>query len=141
MLLFLFILFIAYIYMFQPAPVDQQTIDNRLAKRAEVEAKQKALVNEYAWVNQKEGQVRVPVELAMKLAVKEIDAKPGESIFPPAETASPAPASTANDADKAEEKTAEAVETSTKTEPAKDKTAADEATEGDASAEATTEKK
>ncbi|MGE9294456.1 MAG: hypothetical protein ACQKBW_12645 [Puniceicoccales bacterium] len=111
MLLFFAIILIAYVYMQRPAPVDQQTIDNRLAKVADVNAKETALTTEYAWVDQKAGIARVPTELAMQLAVKEIAEKP-DGIFPAADsTAAPAPASedkaTAEDEAKADAKDAE----------------------------------
>ena len=96
MLLFFIIILIAYVYMQRPAPVDQQIVDNRLAKLADVTAKETALTTEYAWVDQKAGVVRVPVDLAMQLAVKEIAAKP-EGIFPAADAAAaPAPAPAAD---------------------------------------------
>jgi hypothetical protein len=102
MLLFFIIILIAYVYMQRPAPVDQQIVDNRLAKLADVTAKETALTTEYAWVDQKAGVVRVPVELAMQLAVKEIAAKP-EGIFPAADAtaAAPAPAADAKPAEDA----------------------------------------
>lgn len=126
MLLFFIIILIAYVYMQRPAPVDQQTIDNRLAKFADVTAKETALTTQYAWVNQKEGIVRVPVDLAMQLAVREIAAKP-EGIFPPAEATAPAPAAdeqASADEGSSEEKSAE------ESKPAAEKPAAEE-TSGD----------
>ncbi|MDP0495426.1 MAG: hypothetical protein Q7Q73_04380 [Verrucomicrobiota bacterium JB024] len=127
MLLFFIIILIAYVYMQRPAPVNQQIVDNRLAKLADVTAKETALTTEYAWVDQKAGVVRVPVDLAMQLAVKEIAAKP-EGIFPAA-AAAPAPAADAPAADaKPAEGDAAQTDSATGTaDAAKDKPAADAA--------------
>ncbi len=122
MALFFVIILIAYVYMQRPAPVDQQAIDNRLAKRADVDAKQTALISEYAWVDQKAGTVRVPVDVAMTLAVKEIAAKP-DGIFPPAQTPAAAPAADAPADDTA----------------AIDSSSAEEATSADGDAQASTQ--
>ncbi|MBC2595054.1 hypothetical protein H5P28_12375 [Ruficoccus amylovorans] len=128
MLLFFIIILIAYVYMQRPSPVDQQTIDNRLAKFADVTAKETALTTQYAWVNQKEGIVRVPVDLAMQLAVKEIAAKP-DGIFPPAEATPPAPASDDKASADAEQASADAGSSDEK--PADESKSAAEETSGD----------
>ncbi|MEM9226705.1 MAG: hypothetical protein AAGA45_01950 [Verrucomicrobiota bacterium] len=124
-LLFLFIVLIAYVYMFQPPPVDEQRTQERFAFRRDVEAKQTALTTEYAWVDQKEGVVRIPVQVAVPIAVKQIQNNP-DGIFPPAEEATEVvdtyvppdygDDSDANEDDKPEEKTEAPVEGEAQTE-------------------------
>ncbi len=133
-LLFGLIVLIAYVYMFDPEPVNQQRIDQRLTIRGEVDAKQKALTTEYAVVNADEGTVRIPTELAMQLVVKKNQENP-DGIFPATIEAAPAPATPS---EKSEDKSDEAAETADNSEP----TEADPATgEKEASAKPASEAK
>lgn len=54
------------------APSDQEDIQERLQIRDETEATQTRLVDNYEWINQEEGQVRIPVERAMELTLREL---------------------------------------------------------------------
>ncbi len=66
--LFLVILVIAYLPN-RPAPVDRATIQKRLDVLKELRAKEDEAATTYAWVDQKAGTVRIPVEVAMNLIV------------------------------------------------------------------------
>ena len=69
-LLFLVILLIAYIPN-RPASVNQEIVAARKLKLSELSAKQSQQMNSYSWVNEKEGQVRIPVKRAMELLVQQ----------------------------------------------------------------------
>lgn len=70
-LLFVLILVIAYLPL-RPAPVNTEVNQIRTDKYNKVSADQKALVQGYAWVNQQEGSVRIPIDVAMKLTVERL---------------------------------------------------------------------
>ena len=71
-----FVLVVALTYLRDPAST-QETINTveRIKIRNEVEADQARLVNNYQWVNEPEGVIRVPVERAMELVVEELKAE------------------------------------------------------------------
>ncbi|WOO43649.1 hypothetical protein [Rubellicoccus peritrichatus] len=81
LLLFLFIIFIAYLPN-RPGSVNEDIVENRLNNLATVRAAQKDVATEYAWVNEKEGVVRIPVSQAMKLTAERLGK--GEPAFAPA---------------------------------------------------------
>lgn len=55
-----------------PEPVNAEIINDRKAKLADVHSKQNELINNYAWVDQTKGVVRIPIERAMQLTVEEL---------------------------------------------------------------------
>jgi hypothetical protein len=73
LLLFLAIMLIAYLPN-QPAPPNEEIVAERKLKFADVQAKQKQLMTQYAWVDKKAGAVRIPVKAAMALTVQNIQA-------------------------------------------------------------------
>lgn len=70
-LIFVLILAITY-YPNRPDEIGTVTVEQRKATLAEVEANQDNLISEYAWVNEAEGVVRLPIERAMELAVRDL---------------------------------------------------------------------
>ena len=58
-----------------PLPDGVRTPEQRKAALAELRAKEKASVSSYGWVDQNAGVVRIPVEEAVKITIKEINAK------------------------------------------------------------------
>ncbi len=72
--MFAFIILIAYLPT-RPEPVDQALIDRRLATLAEVNSEQHDLATTYGWVDQSKGIVRIPIERAMELTVRDLGAK------------------------------------------------------------------
>jgi hypothetical protein len=58
-----------------PLPEGARSPEQRAALRAEVEAKQKAAYATYAWIDEKTGAVRLPVDRAMDLYLREQSAK------------------------------------------------------------------
>jgi hypothetical protein len=61
-------------------PNDKTEADLRIEKQrkvllAEVKSSQTKQATTYAWVNKEKGVVRIPIERAMELAVKELQAK------------------------------------------------------------------
>lgn len=74
MLIVLFILFVAYLPN-RPPPVDQEAIEARKERLAELRAKERELTQGYAWVNREQGKVRIPVERAMVLTVQRLEEK------------------------------------------------------------------
>lgn len=95
MLLFGFIIFIAYVPN-RPEPVNEDIITQRKATLAEVRAAQNEAATTYAWINKEQGTVRIPVSQAMTLAAKRL--------------AEGKPAFTANTGDKPKENSEEAIE-------------------------------
>ena len=69
--MFAFIILIAYLPT-RPEPVDQALIDQRLATLAEVNSEQHDLATTYGWVDQNKEIVRIPIEQAMKLTVRDL---------------------------------------------------------------------
>jgi hypothetical protein len=53
--------------------VDQEIVAERLANLSDVQAKQADLYNNYTWVDQKKGIVRIPVKDAMGLIAAQLD--------------------------------------------------------------------
>jgi hypothetical protein len=53
--------------------VDQEIVAERAANLADVQAKQADLYNNYTWVDQKKGIVRIPVKDAMGLMAAQLD--------------------------------------------------------------------
>jgi hypothetical protein len=74
--IFAIIVFIAYLPK-KPAPLPDgaRTPEQRKAALSELRAKEKAAVSTYGWVDQNAGIVRIPVEEAVKITIKEINAK------------------------------------------------------------------
>lgn len=71
--LLLFAIIIGIVYLpKRPGPADAEIVADRKAKLAEVEAQQQELISSYAWVDQTEGVIRIPVEQSMKLVVTEL---------------------------------------------------------------------
>lgn len=69
--IFLFIVLIVYVPNRDEKP-GAEFVEERLAIRAEVNATQESKISRYAWENQAEGVVRIPVERAMDLVVREL---------------------------------------------------------------------
>lgn len=78
LLLFVFIVFIAYLPN-RAAPVNQELIEARATRLAEIKAAQQELADNYQWVNKPEGIVRIPIERAMELTVQRLQAASKES--------------------------------------------------------------
>lgn len=70
-LLFAVIVAIAYLNN-RPEPVDQATVEKRFATLADVTARQKAAISEYSVVDPTKGIVRIPVERAMEITLREL---------------------------------------------------------------------
>lgn len=62
--------------------VDEEAAKARKDYRLELEAKQHAEATSYGWVNQQNGVVRIPIERAMELTVRELSAKQQEGRRP-----------------------------------------------------------
>jgi hypothetical protein len=74
--IFALIVFIAYLPKKpDPLPDGARTPERRKSALAELRAKEKAAVTSYGWVDQNAGIVRIPVEEAVKITIKEINAK------------------------------------------------------------------
>ncbi len=58
-----------------PLPDGARTPEQRKSALAELRAKEKSAVTTYGWVDQNAGIVRIPVDEAVKLTIKEINAK------------------------------------------------------------------
>ena len=74
--IFALILFIAYLPK-KPAPLADgvRTPEQRKAALAELHAKEKAAATTYGWVDQATGIVRIPIDEAVQLTIKEINDK------------------------------------------------------------------
>lgn len=75
--LFVLIVFIAYI---PNRAVDAREHEARLRHeiRADVDARQQRLATNYDWINRDAGVVRLPIDRAMELTVRELRAKASE---------------------------------------------------------------
>ena len=71
MLLFGFIIFIAYIPN-RPGPVNEDQVEARMTTLAEVTAAQNEAATSYAWIDQDKGTVRIPFSQAMTLTAKRL---------------------------------------------------------------------
>ncbi len=86
LLLFLAIMLLAYLPN-RPDSVNAQIVEERTRKFNEMDAKQQALKDQYSWVDQKSGVVRIPVKRAMELTVQRLaqgqkSASHGDHQFP-----------------------------------------------------------
>lgn len=74
--IFALVVFIAYLPK-KPAPLADgvRTPEQRKAALTELRAKEKAAATTYGWVDQSAGVVRIPIDEAVKLTIKEINAK------------------------------------------------------------------
>jgi hypothetical protein len=68
------VLTIAYVTTHPTQTVDAAIVADRKAKLAAVQAAEASLYNNYSWVDQPKGVVRIPVELAMQLAAQRLSA-------------------------------------------------------------------
>jgi len=67
-------LLVFYLYFItSKGPVMEDIVKQRKENLVEVRSKQAALINNYAWVNQKDGVVRIPINEAMALTVDELN--------------------------------------------------------------------
>jgi hypothetical protein len=67
----------------RPVPLTVGPAEERKAKLAEVNAKQNDIISSYAWVDQPNGVVRIPVERAMRLTIEKLEkAKKGAKEVP-----------------------------------------------------------
>jgi hypothetical protein len=74
--IFLLILFIAYLPQKpEPIPEGSKTPAERTALLSDLRAKEKSAVTTYGWVDQPKGVVRLPVDRAVELTIKELNAK------------------------------------------------------------------
>lgn len=74
--IFALIVFIAYLPKKpDPLPDGVRTPAQRTAALTELRAKEKAAATTYGWVDQSNGVVRIPVDEAVKITIKEITAK------------------------------------------------------------------
>ncbi len=71
---FLLVVFIM-IALNRPAPVDDSLSDKRDKTLAEVQNWHKELLSTYGWVDQSGGIVRVPIDRAMELTIKELSGR------------------------------------------------------------------
>lgn len=78
MMLFAIIVLIAYVPMRSKAPGANHDA-TRFEIKEGVDNEQRKLVGSYGWVNQAEGVVRIPVERAMELVVREQAAQGGST--------------------------------------------------------------
>jgi len=56
-------------------PVTEDIVAQRKATLAEVQAKQQQLISEYVWIDKENDVVRIPIEQAMKLTIKDLHNK------------------------------------------------------------------
>jgi len=59
-------------YTTSKGPVTEDIVAQRMETLAEVNATQKELISTYAWVDKENGVVRIPIEHAMDLTIKEL---------------------------------------------------------------------
>lgn len=76
LLIFAFILYFAYLPL-RPESADATAKRERQERFAEHRAKEKSLAENYRWVNEPAGVVRIPVERAMQLTVDRLNAEGG----------------------------------------------------------------
>jgi len=74
--IFALIVFIAYLPK-KPAPLADgvRTPEQRKAALSELRAKEKAAATTYGWVDQSTGIVRIPINEAVAITIKELNAK------------------------------------------------------------------
>lgn len=71
--IFLFAIILLIVYLpTLPMPVDQVLIEERRATLAEVEAEQHRRAHTYGWTDETNGIVRIPIERAVELTVREL---------------------------------------------------------------------
>lgn len=70
-LVFLFILFVAYLPN-RPEPVDQEIIEERLNRLDEARRAARSKMEQYAVIDRADGVFRIPVERAQRLLVEEL---------------------------------------------------------------------
>lgn len=68
---FLFILAVAYLPN-RPVSIEEREAEIRYGILRNVQEEQARIVDSYAWVNQGEGVVRIPIERSMRLVVNEL---------------------------------------------------------------------
>ncbi|CAM2995719.1 hypothetical protein [Rariglobus hedericola] len=74
--IFALIVFIAYLPKKpDPLPDGVRTPEQRKAALADLRAKEKAAATSYGWVDQNAGIVRIPIDEAVAITIKEINAK------------------------------------------------------------------
>jgi len=75
----------------EPPPLNQARVQERLKALAELEAANAEVLNNYAWVDQARGLVRLPIKRAMELTIQEWKnpAQARASLIDSAEKASP----------------------------------------------------
>lgn len=74
--IFLFVLIVAVAYLpNRAASVEEKLATERYEVLRNVKIEQAKVVDSYAWVNEAEGQVRIPVERAMLITVGELKAR------------------------------------------------------------------
>ena len=74
--IFALIVFIAYLPKKpDPLPDGARTPEQRKAALSELRAKEKAAATTYGWVDQPTGVVRIPIDEAVKLTIKELSAQ------------------------------------------------------------------
>ena len=76
LLIFALILYLAYVPN-RPGLVDAARIEQRELFLAQNEAEQVERANNYSWVNRQQGIVRIPIDQAMDLTVKEWQQRQG----------------------------------------------------------------
>lgn len=71
--IFLLILFVAYLPQApEPLPEGTLSVEERKAVLAENQARQRQAATSYGWVDQNAGVVRLPIDRAMELKLKEL---------------------------------------------------------------------
>ncbi len=74
--IFALILVVAYLPQ-KPAPLPEGSLtpEERVARLTELRAKEASAKNSYAWIDQANGVVRLPLDRAVELTIVEINAK------------------------------------------------------------------
>lgn len=85
-----------------PDEASAKVVQERLDRLEKLRAEDHDVLTTYAWVDKDAGVVRVPVDVAMKMAVKKLSTKPvGKSaVAVPAPVVAPAPVAPAPEAEK-----------------------------------------
>ena len=75
LILFLFAgLLMAFYRRDEPKAVDRDMIEQRTQRLTEVRERQREITTTYGWVDREAGNVRIPVERAMELTLRELNA-------------------------------------------------------------------
>lgn len=74
MAIFVVILWLAYLPLRKDS-TDTTIVQERVERFNELSAKERSLANNYRWINEPEGVVRIPVERAMILTVERANAE------------------------------------------------------------------